>query len=200
MHDAGSVVHRYRRFRFTILTAVVLVASVLAYPVIPASQSVHPDDFQERRIDARTATVVVHFENHLAMSMFDGQKAEDFVNSRFQTDITVDKRGIASYEEFVQAPKEGNTVHVLFTNWNLVSWNDGHEYTGLAVPAYGVFFVAGHSAFKMVDGQYMVFAHEMGHMLEGPEHSPFSGNLMSQPIGGDRLCDCEGDPYRKWVR
>lgn len=190
----------YRRFRFTILTVVVLVASVLAYPVIPASQSVDPQDFRERDIDAATATVVVYFENHLAMSTFDADKAEDFVNSRFKSDITVDKRGVASYRDFADVPKEGNTVYVLFTNWNLVSWNDGHEYTGLAVPAYGVFFVAGHSAFKMMDGQYLVFAHEMGHMIEGPAHSPFPGNLMSQPIGGDRLCDCEGDPYQKWAR
>lgn len=196
----GRVVERYKRFRFTILTAIILVVSVMAYPLIPASQAVDPGDFRTRHVDVQNADVVVYFENPVAMGLFEADKAERFVNERFKTDISVEKRGIAGYEEFADIPKEGNTIYVLFTNWNVVSWNDGHEYTGLAIPDYGVFFVAGHAAFKMTDGQYVVFAHEMGHMLEGPDHSPYPDNLMSQPIGGEDLCKCQGDPYAKWAR
>lgn len=200
MGALGSVVGKYRKFRFTILTLVIIVGSVLAYPVIPASQAVNPNDFQPRDVDVQDARVVVYFQNHIAMGLFDADKAESFVNSRFKTDVSVEKRGIASYDEFARLPKDDDAVYGLFTNWNVVSWNDGHEYTGLAVPEYDVFFVAGHAAFKMIDGQYLVFAHEIGHLLVGPDHSPYEGNLMSQPIGGDDLCKCEGDPYREWAR
>lgn len=198
--NRGRLVERYKRFRITIMTVVVLVVSLLAYPVIPASQGIDPDDFRRRDVEVQTARVEVHFENPVAMSMFDGGKAERFINSRFDTEITVDKRGLSGYDEFAAMDKRGDTVYALYTNWKVTSWRDGHQYSGLAVPAFDVFFVAGHAAFKMVDGQYLVFAHEIGHLLEGPEHSPYEGNLMSQPIGGDQLCDCEGDPYAKWAR
>lgn len=200
MVSRGRVVERYKRFRFTILTAVVLIVSLLAYPVIPASQGIDPDDFHRRDVDVQTARVEVHFENPVAMSMFDGDKAEKFVNSRFKTDITVDERGMSSYDDFAAIDKRGDTVYALYTNWKVTSWKDGHQYAGLAVPDFDVFFVAGHAAFKMVDGQYLVFAHELGHLLEGPQHSPYDGNLMSQPIDGDQLCKCDGDPYAKWAR
>lgn len=200
MVSRRRVVERYKRFRLTILTAVVLVVSLLAYPVIPASQGIDPDDFRRRDVDVPSARVEVHFENPVAMSMFDGDKAEEFVNERFKTEITVDERGLSSYDEFAALDKQEDTVYVLYTNWKVTSWKDGHQYAGLAVPDFDVFFVAGHAAFKMVDGQYLVFAHELGHLLEGPAHSPYQGNLMSQPIDGDQLCKCDGDPYAKWAR
>lgn len=191
---------RTRRVRLAVLTAAVVVLSILAYPLIPATQAVDPDDFRERDVDVQDARVVVYFENHLAKTLFDPGKAQQFVNARFTTSIQVEERGLVDYQEFTQVPKDDDAVYALYTNWDVESWENGHDYSGLAVPAYDVFFVSGDAGLKMIDGQYLVFGHEIGHLLEGAKHSPYDGNLMSEPIGGDQLCKCDGDPYAKWAR
>lgn len=178
-----------------------MVGGTLSASLAPTA--VDPADFPRRDVDARTARVVVYFENPVALGLFDADRAADYVNARFTTSIDVDKRGQVTYGQFadaVRADPQSRDVYALVTSGDVVSWQDGHAYEGLAVRDFGVMFVSGQAAFKLDDGQYRVFAHEIGHLLEGAAHSPYEGNLMSVPIGGDHLCKCQGDPYAKWAR
>lgn len=189
--------------RAGLLAAIVLataLSGVLLYRLAPVSRPVAAYGLPRQEIDAASATITVAFENPIIEHQFDEDRAERFIEDRFRVDIEIENDGRTSYREFIESTTKSGTIRALFTTWSVTRSHEDGTYAGLSSPTRGVIFVSGSTAFERIEGHYIAFAHEYGHMLGGAVHSPYGGNLMSEPIDGDRLCDCPGDPYARWAR